>query len=765
MRSREAPQDYLHRVDWGAAWTWLLCFGLVAYLGLEGGGYDPLVHDQVGIAAWWVLLATVVVGALPRRRFGKLAWVALGLFAAFTAWTALSLGWTESIDRTSADLARVGGYLGIFALVLFSRGRGEAQRVIGAVAAGIVLVSVVGLLSRLHPSWFSAATRTAGFVTDSERLSYPINYWNGLAGLIAIGLPLLLQLASGARSALTRALAAAALPAMMLTIFFTLSRGGIAAAVLALLVFVALTSDRLPKIVTLLVASAGGAILIVAVDGRDALQHGLLDETARSQGSEMLWIVLAVCLAVGLIQAGISGARFNEGRPGWTRVSRRHSLIATAAAAAVLLIAALALGAPGRVSHGWDEFKRGGGPGSGAGRLGSVAGQSRYQLWSAAVRENGAKPLTGTGSGTFEYWWLRDGDTDETVRDTHSLYLQTLGELGIVGLALIVAFLAVILAGGGRRLRAASSRARPRYAAALAGFAAFCVTAVFDWMWQIPVLAVAMLLLASVLVMPPAEAAPGEGGGGPLDPAARRRRGRGAGGDRRDRDPARLDQRPAAERIGRPRRRPGGGVVGGAHGSERAARRRRAAPAGGAGARGAGRPARCRRRRTRRDRTRVDQLAHLAGRVAGRSRARQGGRRGPRLRGGAVAEPALGAVPTLEPRFGAWDTSCHDRTRRESDELAVPNRRACRAVPRRLPGGRLRGNGDRRRQDRGDARRKPDEVGRAEGLLGRLPLRGQGRGRQDLRMHRQPGRRQDRDGDAEDRQQRRRRRSNRPPGQ
>ena len=54
------------------------------------------------------------------------------------------------------------------------------------------------------------------------------------------------------------------------------------------------------------------------------------------------------------------------------------------------------------------------------------------------MRENTTKPLTGTGSGTFEFWWARDGDTDETVRDTHSLYLQTLGELGIVGFALIV---------------------------------------------------------------------------------------------------------------------------------------------------------------------------------------------------------------------------------------------------------------------------------------------------------------------------------------
>ena len=58
------------QLDWSVVWPWLLGFGLVAYLGLGGGGYDPLVHDQVGIAAWWVLLATVAVGAIPRRGWG-----------------------------------------------------------------------------------------------------------------------------------------------------------------------------------------------------------------------------------------------------------------------------------------------------------------------------------------------------------------------------------------------------------------------------------------------------------------------------------------------------------------------------------------------------------------------------------------------------------------------------------------------------------------------------------------------------------------------
>ncbi len=500
---RSAPLENAREVSWAAVAIWLLCFALVAYLGIEGGGYDALVHDQVGIAVWWILLATVAVGALPRRRPGELAWITLGLFAAFTIWTALSLGWTESADKTSADLARVLGYLGIFAIAILSRGFRESQRLIGAVAAGISLVFLIGLLSRLHPAWFPSAGQTGIILEDRERLSYPIDYWNGLAGLIAIGLPLLLQIASGAKTTLMRALAAAAMPAAMLTLFLTLSRGGIAAAVLAVALFLALTSDRLPKLATLLLTGVGGAILVAAANSREALQEGLENDTARHQGGELLLIVLAVCLVVGLVQAALSSSSVAARRPGWTRASRDQALTATIVAVMVAIVAALLLGAPGRISGGWDEFKEGGGPGSGAGRLGSVSGQSRYQLWSAAVRENKTKPLTGTGSGTFEFWWARDGDTTETVRDTHSLYLQTLGELGIVGFALIIAFLGAIVLGGIRRLLAAPARDRPLYAAALAGFAAFCITAMFDWMWQLPALVVAALLLGSILVMPP----------------------------------------------------------------------------------------------------------------------------------------------------------------------------------------------------------------------------------------------------------------------
>jgi O-Antigen ligase len=501
MRSSATAREHLERFDWTALWTWLLGFGLIAYLGMKGGGYDPLVHDQVGIAVWWVLLAGALIAALPRYRLGTLAWAALGLLTAFTIWTALSLIWTESIERSWADLARLASYVGVFALALFTCGKNDARRLLAAVATGIAFVALVALLSRLHPDWFPAAGETAEFLDPAqERLSYPIHYWNALGALIAIGLPLLLQIATAARSTLLRALAAAAMPALALTLFFTLSRSGIAAAGVALAVFLAFASNRLLKLLTLLVAGGGGAVLILAGSERDALQEGLLNATARQQGDEMVAIVLAVCLLVGLAQAAISLALSKDRRPGWTVVPRNRSLAVAATGLAVALIAMAAFDAPGRASDAWAEFKEGGRPGSGTGRLNSAAGQSRYQFWSSAVRQNATDPLTGTGSGTFEFWWTRDGDRPEIVRDTHSLYFQTLGELGIVGLVLLVGFLGVVLVGGGREILRVGSETRSLLAAALAGCVAFCVAAGFDWMWQIPVLSVALLLLATILV-------------------------------------------------------------------------------------------------------------------------------------------------------------------------------------------------------------------------------------------------------------------------
>ncbi len=321
-----------------------------------------------------------------------------------------------------------------------------------------------------------------------------------MASLVAIGLPLVLYVACSARHIATQALAAAALPAMGLTVYFTFSRGGTAASILGLALFLALAHDRLPKAATALSATAGAAILIVAAGQRDALNAGLAGPLAHDQGNELLAMTLVVCAGVGLIQAGLAVALRHGGRPAWSRPSRGVSASLLGAVIAVAVIASIALGVPGKASSAWHEFESAKAVPHGAARFGSFSSNGRWPYWQATLKENETAPLTGTGSGSFESWWAQHGTTRGFVQDAHSLYFETLGELGIVGLALIVGFLGWILVVGARRYSRATRERRTQLAAALAGCTAFCFGAAFDWLWELAVIPIAFLLLASVVV-------------------------------------------------------------------------------------------------------------------------------------------------------------------------------------------------------------------------------------------------------------------------
>jgi O-antigen ligase len=496
-----AFQAALGRVDFRGVAVWLLGFLLVVYLALNGGGYDPVVRNQLGIAVWWGVLLGLAVGALPLSRLHLGSWVALALLAAYVCWVGLSAAWSTTPAGSVADLGRVVTYLGVFALALSIRGAEGARRMVSALGAGIAVVAVVALLSRLHPAWFPDARATATFFGGQrDRLAYPLGYWNGVASLVSIGLPLVLFAASSARHLFVRAVAAAALPAMALTIYLTFSRGGALTAIVALALFLALADDRLPRAITLLVAGAGAVILIAATGQRDALDAGLASRAATGQGNQMLAMTLVVCGGVGLIQAGFSLGLRAGPRPLWSRPSRQASIAMLGVGAATLLLVGIAVGAPGRASDAWHEFKDARSVSNGSERLESFSSNGRWPLWRAALKENASAPLAGRGAGSFGIWWARHRTQGGYVRDAHSLYFETLGELGIVGFALVLAFLGWVLVVGALRYAGASPRRRNQLAAALAGCAAFGIGASFDWLWELAVIPIAFLLLASVLV-------------------------------------------------------------------------------------------------------------------------------------------------------------------------------------------------------------------------------------------------------------------------
>ena len=435
------------RLDPPAIAAWTLAFALVAYLALSNGGYDTVVRSQVGFAIWWIVLLGALAGVLPIR-FGAAGWVAIGLLTAFATWTGLAIGWSESAERSAVELGRVATYVGALVLVIAAQGRTAARHTINGLACAIGLVTLLAVLSRLHPQWFPANDHFA-FLGDvsARRLTYPLNYWNGLAAFAALGVPLLLAIAIGAHTLAGRAAAAALLPLSGLCIYLTISRGGVLVVVIGLAVFLALVPLRLHAIGTLLAAGTGSAILISAASQRDALQDGLPTAAAIGQGGEVLWLVVIVCAGVASLQVAMGLAARHLTRPAALASGRRATALRIGAALAVAAVIAVAGGVTGTVGDRWEQFKtppvtvQGTSQGSVFERLQGVDGSGRYQLWESAVDAHASAPWKGIGPGTFDFWWSRNATISDVARNAHSLYLETLAETGFVGLALLAGFL------------------------------------------------------------------------------------------------------------------------------------------------------------------------------------------------------------------------------------------------------------------------------------------------------------------------------------
>ena len=510
-RSRAAEGEH-PRLDLPAIATFGVPLALIVYLALSNGGYDVAERSQVGIAVWWMAFVGTAVGALAPAGGTRAGKAMLALLALFAGWTALSLGWTESDERTAIELGRTATYLGFFVLALAVQGDGRWRQLLHGITAALALVCGIAVLSRLQPNWFPE--RVTGIylpgIEIERRLAYPLNYSSGLGALAAMGLPLLLAATASARTIVVQALAAAAMPLIALTLWLTTSGLSVPAAAIGLGAFLLLAPDRLPKLLTLLVAAGGSAILFAAAEQRDALDRGLPTPAALEQGDSMLAVILVVCVGVGLIHAAISLAVRHGNRPAWTRIGRREATLATGVAVAAMLAIGIAAGGAGELSDAWDEFRsHDGGAAAGESRGSQILdfnSSGRYQFWEAAADANATDPLKGIGPGTFEFWWSRNGSYGGFVRDAHSLYLETFGELGIIGLVLIGGFVIGVFAIGAARVLRAPPGVRLAVAAATAGCAAFAAAAAVDWTWEIGVLPAVFMGLAAITVAAGAEA-------------------------------------------------------------------------------------------------------------------------------------------------------------------------------------------------------------------------------------------------------------------
>src|SRR5207248_2818258 len=107
--------------------------------------------------------------------------------------------------------------------------------------------------------------------------------------------------------------------------------------------------------------------------------------------------------------------------------------------------------------------------------------------WAAAVHEWRSAPLAGRGAGSYRFWWAQHASFTYHLQNAHSLFLEVLGELGLVGFLLLTAAFGWGVLAAVKVVRRTVGEHRQALSALLAVFAAFLVAAAIDWLWQVTV--------------------------------------------------------------------------------------------------------------------------------------------------------------------------------------------------------------------------------------------------------------------------------------
>jgi hypothetical protein len=442
------------------------------------GGYFDQPRLVAAVLAWLLVVTAAVTAARPLPRSGA-AWLTLGGLAALAAVTVASLAWAPLAGAALDDAQRALLYLGAFAAgVAFLR----ADRTIEpALAAGALIVILYGLSERLLPGLVDLdQSRTAG-----GRLEQPITYWNAIGAVAAMGLVLCTRMAADERRAIwLRAGAAAAAAPFGAAVYLTFSRGAIAAVAAGLLVLVLLVPQR-AQMRAASVALGTGVAAAVACGVFPWVRS--FSESSLSNGLQGL-LALVLLAGLGALAAWLTLR--------WTAATRAAagpaaSPRARVAAAAGVLVALVL------VTAAVEGSPQGSSPQAGAStaRLSSLDSM-RYEYWRVALETFAGEPLYGTGTGGFRVEWLRERSEEDTSRDAHSLYLETLAELGLVGFAALLAFLAGLLLCVRRALLAD----RDAVVGLVGVLATYLAHAALDWDWEMPAVTLLALAAAAAVV-------------------------------------------------------------------------------------------------------------------------------------------------------------------------------------------------------------------------------------------------------------------------
>jgi hypothetical protein len=472
MAASERDRDKLVLVrDVGAG---VAVAATVFFLSYANGGFEPTTRAYAAIAAWWVIGVGAAIGLGSAR--ARLSRAAIGvpfLFALFAVWTLISMAWAPDAERAFVQFDEVSLYVAALVLAIVVARFVPAAFLAGGIALALSAIATVALVSRLFPSTFGVALPTGSHDAFAVRLSFPIGYWNGLGIEVALAVPLLLAAMTSRSSRLVRALAVVPFPILAADMYLASSRGAFVVAGLGAVVFLLLAPNRWPALVAAAFAGLGGAVGVAELVHKHELISGGAVRVAVAQGHRAALLIALTCVTAAVVWLAVceAGRRLKPPPPvvGWV----------TAGVLVVLAIAAIALSHP--IRH-FDDFRNANIAGLTRDHLLSSSGSGRWQFWGAAVSEFRAHPAGGGGAGSFEFWWNEHGSLPVFTEFAHSLYLETMAELGIIGLLLLLGWLLLGVVGA---VRAARALASTHVAAVAATAIAFFVAAAYDWVWPL----------------------------------------------------------------------------------------------------------------------------------------------------------------------------------------------------------------------------------------------------------------------------------------
>jgi hypothetical protein len=453
------------------------------------GGFFPVSWSWATLGLLWASALALLLRSPVRPT--RLERAFLGGLVCVVAWIWISIAWSSDVaqsvfegERSLVLVAAVGAGLA------FAQ-RGAVRPLLGGALAGIAAVCSYALATRLFPGRVGHYDPLAVY-----RLNTPVGYWNGLGLVAALGALLALGFALRSRTSVGRALAGLTLPMFVLTLYFTYSRGAWGALAVGLAVLIVLDPRRLSTTAGIVALGPAPAFVVwLASRSHSLSRQSSILAAAKHDGHRIALVLLVLALFEAALAVALRSAQRMDVpraiRLGW----------------AALLVAYLLAGIGGVVArygspptiarHAYHSFLAP--PPANVvdlnSRLFNLSSNRRVTLWKVAWHEAKAHLVTGDGAGSFERYYLQHRTTALGVEDAHSLYLETLAELGAVGLGLLVLALAVPL------VAAIRHRRHPLVPFACAAYVAYLVHAAVDWDWELAGVTLAAVLCGLACVV------------------------------------------------------------------------------------------------------------------------------------------------------------------------------------------------------------------------------------------------------------------------